>query len=459
MNNSFKNGVQRFGKFLSGMVMPNIGAFIAWGFITALFIPTGWAPNENLASLVDPMINYLLPLLIGYTGGYLVAEKRGAVIGAIATIGVIVGVDIPMFIGAMIVGPLAGVIIKYFDKVVDGKIPTGFEMLVNNFSIGILGMIVAIIAFLGIGPAIVTATSFIESGVKFIVEKGILPLASLFIEPAKILFLNNAVNHGILTPIGASDVKEAGKSIMFLLESNPGPGLGVLLAYALFGKGISKQSSPGAIIIHFLGGIHEIYFPYVLMNPILLISVILGGAAGIFTFVLLGAGLVAAPSPGSIFAILALAPKGGFIPVLSGILVSTIVSLLISIPFIKMSKNDDNLEQAQEDVKKMKGTVKEKNQVSNQKISFIVFACDAGMGSSAMGASRFKDRIKNLNTDIKVINTSVDNIPDDAQIVVTHNNLVDRVKNKNNKIEVVAINNFLKDANLDNLYSRIEEQL
>lgn len=459
MNNSFKNGVQRFGKFLSGMVMPNIGAFIAWGFITALFIPTGWAPNENLASLVDPMINYLLPLLIGYTGGYLVAEKRGAVIGAIATIGVIVGVDIPMFIGAMIVGPLAGVIIKYFDKVVDGKIPTGFEMLVNNFSIGILGMIVAIIAFLGIGPAIVTATSFIESGVKFIVEKGILPLASLFIEPAKILFLNNAVNHGILTPIGASDVKEAGKSIMFLLESNPGPGLGVLLAYALFGKGISKQSSPGAIIIHFLGGIHEIYFPYVLMNPILLISVILGGAAGIFTFVLLGAGLVAAPSPGSIFAILALAPKGGFIPVLAGILVSTIVSLLISIPFIKMSKNDDNLEQAQEDVKKMKGTVKEKNQVSNQKISFIVFACDAGMGSSAMGASRFKDRIKNLNTDIKVINTSVDNIPDDAQIVVTHNNLVDRVKNKNNKIEVVAINNFLKDANLDNLYSRIEEQL
>ena len=459
MNNSFKNGVQRFGKFLSGMVMPNIGAFIAWGFITALFIPTGWAPNENLASLVDPMINYLLPLLIGYTGGYLVAEKRGAVIGAIATIGVIVGVDIPMFIGAMIVGPLAGVIIKYFDKVVDGKIPTGFEMLVNNFSIGILGMIVAIIAFLGIGPAIVTATSFIESGVKFIVEKGILPLASLFIEPAKILFLNNAVNHGILTPIGASDVKEAGKSIMFLLESNPGPGLGVLLAYALFGKGISKQSSPGAIIIHFLGGIHEIYFPYVLMNPILLISVILGGAAGIFTFVLLGAGLVAAPSPGSIFAILALAPKGGFIPVLSGILVSTIVSLLISIPFIKMSKNDDNLEQAQEDVKKMKGTVKEKNQVSNQKISFIVFACDAGMGSSAMGASRFKDRIKNLNTDIKVINTSVDNIPDDAQIVVTHNNLVDRVKNKNNKIEVVAINNFLKDSNLDNLYSRIEEQL
>lgn len=459
MNNSFKNGVQRFGKFLSGMVMPNIGAFIAWGFITALFIPTGWAPNENLASLVDPMINYLLPLLIGYTGGYLVAEKRGAVIGAIATIGVIVGADIPMFIGAMIVGPLAGVIIKYFDKAVDGKIPTGFEMLVNNFSIGILGMIVAIIAFLGIGPAIVTATSFIESGVKFIVEKGILPLVSLFIEPAKILFLNNAVNHGILTPIGASEVKEAGKSIMFLLESNPGPGLGVLLAYALFGKGISKQSSPGAIIIHFLGGIHEIYFPYVLMNPILLISVILGGAAGVFTFVLLGAGLVAAPSPGSIFAILALAPKGGLIPVLAGILVSTIVSLLISIPFIKMSKNDDNLEQAQEDVKKMKGTVKEKNQVSNQKISFIVFACDAGMGSSAMGASRFKDRIKNLNTDIKVINASVDNIPDDAQIVVTHNNLVDRVKNKNNKIEVVAINNFLKDVNLDDLYSRIEEQL
>lgn len=448
--------------------MPNIGAFIAWGFITAFFIPTGWFPNEKLASLVDPMIKYLLPLLIGYTGGNVVAEKRGAVIGSIATMGVIVGSDIPMFIGAMIVGPLAGLVIKVFDKAVEGKVPTGFEMLVNNFSIGILGMILAIISFFAIGPAIVTVTSFIEIGVGFIVSKGLLPLVSIFIEPAKVLFLNNAVNHGILTPIGTTEVKEIGQSVMFLLESNPGPGLGILLAYALFGKGNSKQSAPGAAIIHFFGGIHEIYFPYILMNPMLIIATILGGASGVLVFSLADAGLVASPSPGSIIAILALTTKSSFLPVLLGILCSTVVSLLVAIPFIKMSKNDESdLEKAQEDIKEMKMSAKGINQQESQnagnatseKVSFIVFACDAGMGSSAMGASRFRERIKDLGTDIKVINTSVDNLPEDAQIIVTHNNLVERVKNKmSDNSEVVSINNFLKDVNLDNLYSRIKEQ-
>ncbi|MDE6357775.1 MAG: PTS mannitol transporter subunit IICBA, partial [Eubacteriales bacterium] len=451
MKNSFKNKIQVFGKFLSGMVMPNIGAFIAWGIITALFIPTGYFPNEQLASIVDPMIKYMLPLLIGYTGGHIVAEKRGAVIGAIATIGVIVGSDITMFIGAMIVGPLAGLFIKWFDKAVDGKIPTGFEMLVNNFSIGIIGVILAVISFWTIGPAVEIATSFVEAGVKFIVEKSILPIVSLFIEPAKVLFLNNALNHGILTPIGAPEVKETGKSIMFLLEANPGPGFGILLAYSIFGKGASKQSAPGAAIIHFLGGIHEIYFPYVLMNPILIISAIAGGASGILTFSLLDAGLVANPSPGSILAILALAPKGGALPVLAGIVVSTIVSFVIASPFIKMNKNDEDLEKAKNDMQKMKasskGNSEEKSQASentsenisekvSEKVSFIIFACDAGMGSSAMGASRFKARIKDLNTDIKIINCSVDTIPEDAQIVVTHNNLVDRVKNKNSNVEI-----------------------
>ena len=130
---SAKLKVQRFGRFLSNMVMPNIGAFIAWGLITALFIPTGWLPNESLGKLVGPMITYLLPLLIGYTGGKLAGGDRGAVVGAITTMGVIVGTDIPMFLGAMIVGPLGGWAIKSFDRAVEGKIKSGFEMLVNNF--------------------------------------------------------------------------------------------------------------------------------------------------------------------------------------------------------------------------------------------------------------------------------------------------------------------------------------
>ncbi|MFT4007946.1 MAG: PTS transporter subunit EIIC, partial [Lacrimispora sp.] len=252
--------IQVFGRALSGMVMPNIGAFIAWGLITAFFIDTGWVPNKAFSELVGPMASILLPLLIAYTGGSAVAGQRGAVIGAIASMGVIVGSDVPMFMGAMIVGPLAAWILKKFDNFIRSKIKTGFEMLVNNFSIGIIGMILALLARLGIQPIVEALNHVMGAGVGFFVDHNLLPLAS--IEPAKVLFLNNAVNHGILSPLGIQQVQEAGKSIFFLLEANPGPGLGILLAYCIAGKGSAKSSAPGAIIIHFLGGIHEIYFPY-----------------------------------------------------------------------------------------------------------------------------------------------------------------------------------------------------
>ncbi|MEG1285253.1 MAG: PTS mannitol transporter subunit IICB [Romboutsia sp.] len=458
-----KTSVQKFGKFLSGMVMPNIGAFIAWGLITACFIGTGWFPNEKLSTMVDPMLKYLLPTLIAYTGGKAIAGQRGGVIGSIAAMGVIIGADIPMFIGAMAMGPFAGWIIKKFDKWADGKIPTGFEMLVNNFSIGIIGMLLAIVGFYAVGPAIVTMTVLLESGVQIIVQKGLLPLVSIFIEPGKVLFLNNAINHGILGPIGISEAKEAGQSIMFLLESNPGPGLGIILAYWMFSKGAIKQSAPGAAIIHFFGGIHEIYFPYVLMNPVLIIAAIAGGAAGVLVFSILGAGLVAAPSPGSIFALMAMAPKGGLLPVLAGVVAATGVSFLVAAPFVKKAaknENEDSLEEAKNKVKDMKSTTSKSGDtkiVDAKDIKKIIFACDAGMGSSAMGASRFKNRIKDLNLDIEITNTSVDNIPVDTQIVVTHDTLVDRVAKSSFNIEIIAINNFLKDPNLDGLFERLSK--
>jgi PTS system mannitol-specific IIC component len=333
-----KERLQSFGGSLAGMVMPNIGAFIAWGFITALFIPTGWIPNANLASLVDPMIKYLLPILIGYTGGKMVHDVRGGVVGATATAGVIVGASVPMFLGAMIIGPLAGWLMKKFDDAVEGKIPTGFEMLVNNFSAGILGLILALLAYLGIGPAVEFLNNALESGLDVIVSAKLLPLASIVIEPAKILFLNNAINHGILGPMGAQQATEIGKSIYFMLETNPGPGLGILAAYFVFGKGASKLSAPGAMVIHFLGGIHEIYFPYVLAKPKMLLAVIAGGAAGVLTFVIFGAGLVATPSPGSIFAYLAMTPRGGFVGVILGVLIAAVVSFLIGGLLLKTDK-------------------------------------------------------------------------------------------------------------------------
>ena len=468
-----KTKVQKLGRALSGMVMPNIGAFIAWGFITALFIEKGWLPNAQLAEMVTPMLKYVLPVLIGYTGGKMIAGDRGSVIGAIATVGIVVGAgDTTMLIGGMIMGPLGGWVIKKFDELVDGKIPSGFEMLVNNFSVGILGLILAIIGFYAIGPVVIAVTSVLQAGVEFLVKRNLIFLTSLFIEPAKVLFLNNAINHGILSPLGIEQAKEMGSSIMFLLEANPGPGLGVLLAYCIFGKGSSKESAPGAVIIHFLGGIHEIYFPYILMNPALILAVMLGGASGVLTFSVLGAGLVAAASPGSIIAILAMTAKGKYFAVIAGIVVATIVSFLVSSVFVKRAAARDeeqDLDAAQAQMKNMKAEAKNKKvevgqddvavaidkELAVSDIKKIIFACDAGMGSSAMGAARFKSRIKDLNLGIEVAAAPVDNVPADAQIIVTHESLAQRAEDKYDDKEIIEIKNFLKDDNIEALYNRL----
>jgi PTS system mannitol-specific IIC component len=318
--------IQRLGGHLAGMIMPNIAAFLAWGLITALFIPTGWWPNEQMAALVGPMILTLLPLLIGYTGGRLVHGQRGAVIGAIATMGVIVGTDIPMFLGAMIIGPLAAWLLKQVDGVIQQRTRAGFEMLVDNFTAGILGIVMAILGLLAVGPIVEAFASAAGDGVDILVDTGLLPLVSILVEPAKVLFLNNAINHGVLGPLGVTQALETGQSVLFMIETNPGPGLGILLAYWLFGPRALRPSAPGAIIIHFFGGIHEIYFPYVLMNPRLILAAIVGGASGVATAVVTGAGLVATPSPGSIFAYLAVTPRDGHFAVLAAIVVACGVS-------------------------------------------------------------------------------------------------------------------------------------
>ncbi|NKZ05424.1 PTS mannitol transporter subunit IICB [Actinomadura latina] len=324
----FRANVQRIGGKMAGMVMPNIGAFIAWGLITALFIPTGWLPNERLGELVDPMIKYLLPLLIGYTGGRMVHGQRGAVVGAVATVGIVVGADVPMFLGAMLVGPLAAYLLKLFDGLVQDRVRTGFEMLVDNFSAGIIGGTMAVAGNLVIGPVMNTFSDWAGNGVSWLVDHDVLPLTSLLIEPAKVLFLNNAVNHGVLGPLGIQQAAEHGKSVLFMLESNPGPGLGVLLAYWFFGPRRLRPSVPAATIIHFFGGIHEIYFPYILMKPRMILAAIAGGMTGVAIFVATGAGLVATPSPGSIFAYLAQTPRGvgNWIGVYAGVFASAAVS-------------------------------------------------------------------------------------------------------------------------------------
>jgi mannitol-specific phosphotransferase system IIC component len=335
-----KAGVQRVGGNLASMVMPNIAAFLAWGLITALFIPTGWWPNETMANLVGPIVLTLLPLLIGYTGGRLVHGQRGAVVGAVATMGVIVGADIPMFLGAMAIGPLAAFILKKVDEFTESRIRPGFEMLVENFTAGIVGAAMAAAGLFAIGPVVRTLTQAAGNGVQFLIDSNLLPFVHLIIEPAKILFLNNAINHGVLSPLGIAESAADGQSILFLLEPNPGVGLGILVAYFLFGPIALRASTPAAMIIHFAGGIHEIYFPYVLMKPRLILAAIAGGAAGTLTFLITGAGLVATPSPGSIFALMALTPRGGWLGVLAGVLVSAVVTFLVAGVLMKFGRGE-----------------------------------------------------------------------------------------------------------------------
>ena len=455
---NIKLKVQNFGRFLSNMVMPNIGAFIAWGFITAIFIPTGWCPNENVAKLVAPMITYLLPLLIGYSGGKLVHGERGGVVGAITTMGVVVGASIPMFLGAMIVGPLGGWMIKQFDKAVDGKIKSGFEMLVNNFSAGIIGMLLALLSFFAIGPSVVVASSVLASGVDFMVQHNLLPLTSIIVEPAKILFLNNAINHGIFSPLGIQQAAEQAQSIFFLIEANPGPGLGLLLAYMFFGKGAAKGSASGAAVIHFFGGIHEIYFPYVLMNPRLIIAMILGGMTGVFTLTLFDSGLSSPASPGSIIAILAVTPKASMLGVSISVIAAATVSFLVSVVLLKTTKNaDKSFEEAQSDVIAMKDESKGlKTETFNLgNVTKIVVACDAGMGSSAMGAGVLRKKVQDANLDINVINLAINNLTSDADIVITHKDLTQRAKQYAPNAYHISLTNFLDS----DLYSQLVNEL
>lgn len=455
--------IQKFGRYLSNMVQPNIGAFIAWGLITAIFIPTGWFPNETLAQLVSPMLTYLLPILIAYSGGNMVYGHRGGVVGSIMAAGVIVGSSIPMFLGAMITGPLGAFLIKKLDEIISPKIPTGFEMLINNFSAGILGMILAIISLYLIGPAVEMISNALSNGVKILVDLKLLPLVSIIVEPAKVFFLNNAINHGVFSPIGIQQVTEAGKSIFFTIETNPGPGLGVLLAYSIFGKGNSKATAPGAAIIHFFGGIHEIYFPYILMNPILIIALIIGGMSGVLTTLILKGGLIAVPAPGSIIAMLAVTPKGGFIATIGSVLISAIITFLLSSIFVKKSHSEENLEEAIEKSKSNKSLNsnntenKEKNIISqinemtleealknNIKINKIVVACDAGMGSSAMGSTILKKLATEKGIEnITIVNSAISNLDNSADIIITQKSLTALAKEKMpNKIHL-SINNFM----------------
>ncbi|SDS26030.1 PTS mannitol transporter subunit IICB [Agrococcus carbonis] len=506
--------VQRFGTFLSGMIMPNIPALIAWGILTALFIDVGWLPNADLAQIVGPTIHFLLPILIAGTGGRMVYDTRGAVVGAFAVMGAIVGSDVlidafnaanppaeggsglgyvHMFIGAMILGPLSAWVMKQLDKLWDGKVKAGFEMLVNMFSAGIVAFVMALVGFFAVAPIVNWIMSVVGGAVGWLVDTGLLWLASFLIEPAKVFFLNNAINHGVLTPLGSSEVATDGQSILFLLEANPGPGLGLLLAFSVFGVGAARATAPGAAIIQFLGGIHEVYFPYALMKPVLIVALVAGGASGVATNMLLGTGLAGPAAPGSIFAVATqagLVGGGNLLGVLLSVVIAAAVTFVVAAVILRASrKRDLEREAAGEDALSaaVAQTTANKGKasdalsglaasasaggaaaaastaggapaVASAPIRKIVFACDAGMGSSAMGASVLRNKIKKAGIEgVEVTNVSIANLDGSEDLVVTHQDLTARARHHNDRATHVSVENFMNSPKYDEVVSLVAE--
>lgn len=493
--NGLRTGVQRFGTFLSGMIMPNIPALIAWGIITAFFIPKGWTPNAQLETLVGPIIHYLLPIVIAYTGGFLIYKMRGGIVAAIAVMGPIAGSDyliaqvnanlpadnqlgqIHMFIGAMIMAPLAAYTMKWLDSLWDGKIKPGFEMLVNMFSAGIWGFVLVIIGFYPIAWLVNGLMNVLSTAVNWLVETNLLPLTSILIEPAKVFFLNNAINHGVLTPLGTQQAAESGKSILFLLEANPGPGVGLLLAFTFFGIGAARASAPGAAVIQFVGGIHEVYFPFALMKPVLIVALIAGGMTGVTTNMLFNTGLVAPAAPGSIIAVLGQTYRTDYLGVILSVILSAAVTFIISALILRASRKKDLAKEdafaaavAQTEANKGKSSdalsglaaqaaAGAAPVATDRRIENVVFACDAGMGSSAMGASVLRNKFKKAGVEgVTVTNQAIANLDGTADLVITQQQLTDRAKAQSPNSLHVSVDNFMNSPKYEEVVDMVRAQ-
>ncbi|QWA10007.1 PTS transporter subunit EIIC [Sodalis ligni] len=459
---SFLVKVQRFGNFLSGMVMPNLGVFVAWGLITALFIPTGWIPNAHLAALVSPILTYLLPLLVGFTGGYIVHGQRGGALGALATMGIIIGSNVTMLGGAMIIGPFAAWLMKKVDHYLEGRFRAGFEMLISNFSMGIVGLVITLLGYLIIGPIISVLIHILSAGVNWSIAHEVLPLISIFVAPAQVLFLNNAINHGIMGPLGLQQVAEHGKSVLFLVDANCGPSVGTLLAISFFGKGMAKKTAPTAALIAGVGGIGEVYFPFVLMKPVLVFATMAGITTSLTCFLMLGGGTVATPSPGSFFAMLVLTPKGAMLGNLVGFFAGMAVAFAVATVLLKMDKSPEEAdapELADADPHAAAALNQEAlARVHGVTIRKIIVACDAGMGSSAMGASILRTKLKKAMLDIDVKNAKIEEVPKDVDLIVTHAQLFDRAKklHDNGKVVFMSITNFMEGGQYDSIVEYVK---
>lgn len=434
INKSFTRHFFNFGNLLSDMVVPNLGAFIAWGLMSAMFSRSGWFPNPALNQVSLHIGHYLLPLALAYSGGRMTGGQRGGLVAIIATIGLITAMHESALFGAMIIGPTSGWITRVSDGFFRLKTRQGFELIVNNFSAALLSIVMCLVAYFGLAPLIAAMSAALAHAANWLISARLIPLANVIVEPAKVFFMNNAVNHGILNPLGTEQAQNVGQSLLFLIETNPGPGLGILLGFSCFGRGTAKHAAPAAMVIQALGGIHEIYFPYVLKQPRLLLAAIAGGVSGTATFNLLNVGLRADPAPGSLISILALTPSSlhNYLGVLLGIAISTVVSFAgaaLLLPHTHATKQNTGLDAPSR---------------FNQN---VIITGTADMGSPAMGARVLESLLRQRHNHNQSVSVQLLNQLGDTHnaIIFVRSDLVDLVREQApDAQEIIGIQNYLR---------------
>lgn len=443
----------RLGRIYSSIVFKNISVIIAAGIINVLFGQNGWFPNERFSQFIDPLYTYVIPLLLAFTGGKITGGHRGGLVASLAVLGLIQSSDIPMIIGAIFFSPPIGSVFSKLEKAVKGYFPIGSELLLTNIIDAMVSILLLFLMCFIIGPILNNGILLLNRGLITFIQSDWLPFVSFVIEPAKVLFLNNISNHGIVGPLGVQQTKELGKSIFFLLEANPGPGLGMLLACFVRGSNEEKVRLKSTIAIQSIGGIHEVYFPYVLSKPILFLSVIAGGFTGVFLFSTFQVGLVSTASPASILFIFFLTPKHDFIFLFIGIALSAFVSFLLSFLFLKQGASfiDQTEENEQSPV------IPNQTQVHLQPIRRVIVACDGGMASSSMEAAILRKKLQSSPLDLVVDYSSIDEIPKDTDVIICHRRFSPSIASNYPGILNFGLHSLSNESEYTNIIKTLEE--
>lgn len=434
------NTLKFYTNYLSRMMMPNLSIFIAWMIISFALSQLNIEP-VYIQKVEKGILQLVLPLMIAYTGGELQSRGRGGIAAVVAVFGLILMTDAPQVFGAMALGPSAGWLIKHLDQMMKDKVRVGYEMITANVSVGVIGSLLFLVSYFLLAPLFEGISQVSYQVVDFFVRNNVFAGIHLILEPMKVFFFNNIINHGLLTPLGIEDAAVHGSSLLFLIETNPGPGMGVLIAYCWLGAKTIRTNAATALVVQALGGIHEVYFPFVLLHPALFVAPIIGGGSGTLIFQLFDAGLKAPASPGSLLIIMANAPLSKMLGIFAGITVSTIVSFSIASVILKRPQKNHEV----------------KNMSNRKQITEIIVACDAGMGSSAIGASILKRQLQEAQLSIPVRYESIYRVDDQAHILlVTQKELAAIAQKKAPHVQHFHVENFLAKEEYTGLIDQIK---